>query len=214
MEVYDAAVSSAGRRIAATALAATIVALAPSSAAAELTELKLRGGTLTVKGGNAVDEIAIAADGRSVVIDDPAGVPEADSPCKGGPPSSVVRCPRGQVDEAVVDLGDGDDVFDGDGDLRFEVDGDRDDDTIDGGDARDLIEGKFGNDEIDGSDGSDRLFGGVDDDIVFGKAGRDLVDGGPGTDEGDGGAGKDKCSGLESDSGCERNVRSLLSADR
>ncbi len=151
----------------------------------------------------------MAATKKGVVVEDPDGVPSVGPPCEGGYPesSAVVTCPRRKVDLVVVDLGDGDDSFDGDGDVRFKVDGDADDDEIDGGDARDLLEGKFGDDSLDGSEGSDSLLGGLGDDRLSGKAGKDLLDGGPGSDRGNGGAGKNRCYGVEKATACTDRAR-------
>ena len=178
-------------------LGSLFATLAPAAASAEITEFSLDGGVLELKASDAVDEIEVAADRKAVVVSDRDGIPESELPCKGGGTETTVSCPRAQVKKVVVDLGDGDDVFDGDGKLRFEVEGDTGEDEMDGGDAGDLLEGKFGDDTLDGSDGSDELLGGLDDDKIFGKAGKDIVDGGPGDDRGDGGSGKDKCAGIE-----------------
>ncbi|HEX6116553.1 MAG TPA: hypothetical protein VFY99_05590 [Solirubrobacterales bacterium] len=187
----------AGRWLAAAALGIAFAILAPASASAEILELSLDRGVLEIKSSDERDVIEVSAGGKSVVIADRDGIPEAAGPCRGGGTETVVSCPRKRVDEAVVDLGDADDSFDGDGDLRFEVEGDTGDDEIDGGDAGDLLEGKYGNDTIDGSAGPDEILGGLDDDAMFGKGGRDRLDGGPGKDSGDGGAGKDRCLGVE-----------------
>lgn len=192
-----------GRRRAAALGAVATALVLPAGAGAEVTEVALDRGTLEIRASDEADRVEIAAGGRSVVIDDPDGVPVSEAPCKGGSPSSVIRCPRSRVDSVAIDLGDADDSFDGDGDLPFAVEGDRGNDRVDGGDARDLLEGKFGDDEIDGSAGADRVLGGVDDDVLYGKAGRDEVDGGPGEDSGDGGAGRDRCFGLERQKSCE-----------
>lgn len=186
----------AGRWSAAAALALALATLAPAAASGEIRELSLDGGVLEIKAGDSRDVLEIAARKKAVVVTDRDPAPESEAPCKAGP-STVVRCPRKRVEEVRVDLGDGDDSFDGDGKLRFEVEGDAGDDEIDGGDAGDLLEGKLGDDTIDGSEGGDDIFGGLDDDTIFGKGGRDLLDGGPGEDRGDGGAGVDECDGVE-----------------
>jgi Ca2+-binding RTX toxin-like protein len=186
----------AGRSLVAVALVFGCITLVPASAGAEIRDLTLDGGVLTIKGGDDADVLEVAAGRKSVVVTDTDPAPEVDAPCKGGP-ATVIRCPRKRVDEVRVDLGDANDEFDGDGDIRFEIDGDAGNDLIDGGDTRDLLEGKRGDDEIDGSEGSDAILGGLDDDRLFGKAGRDLLDGGPGDDRGDGGNGKDTCPGVE-----------------
>jgi Ca2+-binding RTX toxin-like protein len=173
-----------------------VAILAPAGAQAEIRELTLEKGVIEIKAGDTRDVIDVAAGGKSVVVNDHDGAPESAAPCKGGG-TSAVSCPRKQVDEVVVDLGDGDDSFDGDGELRFEVEGDTGDDEIDGGDTGDLLEGKYGDDAIDGSDGSDKIYGGLDDDALVGRGGRDLLDGGPGKDSGAGGAGRDTCDGIE-----------------
>ena len=187
----------AGRTLAATALAIGCALAVPAAASAEIRELTLDRGTLTIKSSDERDVIEVAAGRKSVIVSDRDGVPEAAAPCKGGGIETTLACPRDEVDEVVVDLRDANDRFDGDGKLRFEVDGDAGDDEIDGGDARDLLEGRTGDDRIDGSAGSDEILGGLDDDTLFGKGGRDLLDGGPGKDRGDGGAGKDRCLGVE-----------------
>ena len=165
-------------------------------AAAEIRELELDGGILSIKAGNTRDVIEVAAGDKAVTITDRDRIEAPGPPCEASS-ANVVSCPRRKVDEVVVDLGDANDRFDADGSLRFEVDGDSGDDEIDGGDLGDLLEGKFGDDRIDGSEGGDQILGGLDDDVMTGKGGKDLLDGGPGKDRGDGGAGKDKCIGVE-----------------
>ena len=191
------AMGPAGRLLIGLVLGSLSAAVAPAAASAEITEFGLDGGVLELKASDARDAIEVAAGRKSVVVSDRDGIPESEAPCKGGGTEITVSCPREQVKKVVVDLGDGDDSFDGDGKLRFEVEGDSGDDEIDGGDAADLLEGKYGDDRLDGSDGPDELLGGLDDDVLFGKAGKDLIDGGPGDDRGDGGGGKDKCAGIE-----------------
>jgi len=188
---------SAGRLLRGVALVIALAIAVPASAGAEVSELSLSGGTLLIKGSDARDVIEVAATRKAVVVSDGDGIPETSTPCKGGGTGATASCPRGKVDEVVVDLGDADDSFDGDGDVRFEVDGDSGADEMDGGDAADLLEGKYGDDTLDGSEGPDKLLGGLDDDTLFGKGGKDRLDGGPGEDWGDGGAGKDKCEGVE-----------------
>lgn len=201
--------SSAGRRSVATALAAVLVLLVPATALAEVTEVDLYGGVLALKGSDAVDEVSVVVTGKEVVVEDPEGVPEAEAPCKAGIPSTVVSCPRAEVDSVLAGLGDGDDLFDGDGDLPFGVDGGKDDDEIHGGDGRDVLEGKLGNDAITGGRERDEVLGGLGDDILAGQGGPDVVDGGPGKDEGEGGGGKDRCAGIEvpRKDACERNTK-------
>jgi Ca2+-binding RTX toxin-like protein len=212
-------VSSAGRRIVAIALAATLFALTPAAASAEVTQVYLDGGVLEVKGSDAADEVSVAVEGDEILVSDPDGVPEAEAPCKAGTPISVISCPRDAVESVQASLVDGGDVFDGDGDLPFGVDGGKDDDEIHGGDARDVLEGKLGNDAITGGQGRDQVLGGLGDDVLSGQGGPDLVDGGPGKDKGEGGGGKDHCAGIESPKrdACERNTKgraSLPSAHR
>ncbi len=191
------------------ACAAALALAAP--AAAEVQSVELSGGTLEIKAGAGDDAIQVAAGNNGVTVRDSDGVPTAGPPCEGGYPESspTVTCPRKDVKVVVVELGDGNDVFDGDGKLRFEVSGDKGDDQMDGGDAGDLIEGKLGDDIIDGSEGSDELLGGLDDDRLFGKGGKDVVDGGPGKDRGDAGEGKDKCVGVEKEKKgtCEKSQK-------
>jgi hypothetical protein len=191
----------AGRSWTGLAAIAALALAAPAGAGAEVTELSLRSGTLTLKASDAADVVEVAATRKAVVVSDRDGIPASETPCKGGGTETTVSCPRGQVDEVVVDLGDADDRFDGDGDVRFEIEGDSGNDVMDGGDARDLLEGKFGDDTLDGSGGADELLGGIDDDTLFGKDGKDRLDGGPGYDRGDPGAGKDRCEGVEKGKG-------------
>jgi hypothetical protein len=182
-------------------VAAAVALAMPAVASAEVTELSLYNGTLEIKASDEVDVLEVAATRKAVVVSDRDGIPETATPCKGGGTSTSATCPRDEVNEVVIDLGDGDDSFDGDGDLRFEVEGDAGDDEMDGGDAADLLEGKYGDDTLDGSEGADVLLGGLDDDSLFGKGGKDRLDGGPGKDRGDGGAGKDRCAGVEKGKG-------------
>ncbi len=179
------------------AVPAVVVFAAPASA--ELRQLDLVNGVLMIQAGESADALRVEAKGKAVEISDQDPITSKPNVCEGGYPetSSFVTCPRKQVKKVVVDLGDGNDSFDGDGDIRFEVNGDKGDDVVDGGDAADLLEGKLGDDTLEGSEGSDDLLGGLDDDKLIGKGGRDLLAGGPGTDSGNGGPAKDKCVGVE-----------------
>ena len=190
--------AAAGRRGFVCALS-TVGLLFAVPAGAEIRTVELAGGTLEIKAGDSADVIKVAAGQKSVSVHDRDGIAVVPSGCSGTDdlPMSTIRCPRTQVDQVVVDLGDGNDEFDGDGDVRFEIVGDKGNDEMDGGDAGDLIEGRFGDDTIDGSEGSDEILGGLDDDTMFGRAGKDLLDGGPGKDRGDAGEGKDECAGVE-----------------
>jgi hypothetical protein len=194
---------AAGRRRAAVAAIAAFALVLPATASAEIREIALEGGVLEIKAGNERDVLEVEAGRKSVLVADSDPAPVAQAPCKAGPSGNVIRCPRKQVDEVHVDMGDADDVFTGAGDIRFEVDGDLGDDRLTGGDAPDLLEGRLENDTIDGGDGNDDVFGGLGDDRMKGKGGRDLLDGGPGDDRGAGGAGKDDCPGVEQ-ANCEK----------
>lgn len=121
---------------------------------------------------------------------------------------------------SVVELGDGNDVFDNDAsqfsenlvDLGAGNDVARTgagDDFVQGGAGRDLIKGEDGGDFLLGDEGNDLLFGGNDadqldggadadvlfgqdgSDALFGQAGHDVLFGGTGDDLLDGGAGND-----------------------
>jgi Ca2+-binding RTX toxin-like protein len=91
-----------------------------------------------------------------------------------------------------VQLGDGDDLYDGTlGLVRGAVQGEGGADTIQGGaggerllgqDGDDLLEGNGGGDTLQGGAGSDELRGGEGNDVLSGGAGGDLIEGGAGID--------------------------------
>ena len=114
-----------------------------------------------------------------------------------------------EVTDLVVNLGDGDDIYNaldsvvpavvngeaGD-DLIFASMGD---DRITGGDGDDTIFGYNGDDNINGNDGDDYIDAGGDIDIVRGDDGRDVLVGGAGLDQVIGGDGQDILVGGELD---------------
>jgi Ca2+-binding RTX toxin-like protein len=88
-----------------------------------------------------------------------------------------------------VDLGPGDDEFQGAAG-REEVVGGAGNDTLTGGDGDDALDGGEGNDTLTGDGGRDALQGGAGDDVLdgdrFEQPAADLIDGGPGTDRAEG----------------------------
>ena len=66
---------------------------------------------------------------------------------------------RGTID-GTVDLGPGDDAFDGRGGSSGKVSGEAGDDSLTGGKGDDTLDGGVGNDRLDGDRGSNILFGG------------------------------------------------------
>ncbi len=94
-------------------------------------------------------------------------------------------------DGAVVNLGEGNDMFTGN---RLTADGSPDApgaDVIKGNGGSDLIFGAAGNDQIEGGTGDDELQGEAGNDCIWGNEGDDLINGGEGSDYVDGGIGDD-----------------------
>ena len=91
-----------------------------------------------------------------------------------------------------IDLGQGDDLYDGRGGVVFgQINGYWGNDTMIGGAqdddlfgdvGNDLMRGGAGDDKIDGSSGNDTVLGGQGDDTIVGGAGRDVMTGGGGAD--------------------------------
>ena len=104
-----------------------------------------------------------------------------------------------------VDLGPGDDLFDGAmGTQTGLVSGGLGNDVLKGGPGRDSLQGNQGNDTEHGGAGDDIVVGGKDndvqsgddgDDVVWGNLGNDTLDGGDGADQVRGGQGDDVISG-------------------
>lgn len=99
----------------------------------------------------------------------------------------------GGPEGSIVDLGDGNDVFDNrsadSGNDVVDLGAGNDvaragagDDLVQGGAGRDRLSGEDGNDTLLGQDGNDRLRGGLGDDRLDGGAGDDLLAGGAGND--------------------------------
>lgn len=94
-------------------------------------------------------------------------------------------------DGAVVNLGEGNDLFTGN---RLTADGTPEAlgaDFVRGNGGNDLIFGAAGNDQIEGGSGDDELQGEAGDDCIWGDEGDDLLNGGSGADYVDGGVGDD-----------------------
>ena len=119
-------------------------------------------------------------------------------------------------DGAVVDLGEGNDMFTGNRtpiggpgrELADFIRGNGGNDLLFGAGGNDQIEGGTGDDEIQGEDGDDCLFGDEGDDLILGGSGNDYVDGGAnddvifGGDDNDmlrGGTGNDAICGDDGD---------------
>ncbi|MEO1614598.1 MAG: LamG-like jellyroll fold domain-containing protein [Planctomycetota bacterium] len=97
-----------------------------------------------------------------------------------------------QIEDAVVDLQDGDDVFRSDGGIPF--DGSDEEWGISSGDAQ-ATGGQLLNFRIIGGPGNDRLFGTSNEDVLIGGDGLDFIAGGLGDDVIDGGPQDDLLSG-------------------
>ncbi|MCC1491654.1 calcium-binding protein, partial [Cognatishimia sp. F0-27] len=102
----------------------------------------------------------------------------------------------GAIDADVVDLGRGDDLYDGrfgsvtglleGGDGNDTILGGADGDRLDGQADHDVLEGGGGMDTLYGRDGDDRLEGGPGNDLLFGSVGDDRLKGDLGDDYLDG----------------------------
>ena len=99
-----------------------------------------------------------------------------------------------------INLGDGDDVYDGrNGTETGLLSGGSGADTETGGVAFDNLQGNQGNDSLSGGAGDDFVVGGKDDDVQLGDAGNDVVWGNLGNDTLDGGDGADQVRGGQGD---------------
>ena len=148
-------------------------------------------------------------------VRDVSAPPVPGSGCELVEPQTV-RCATERIDDAVVDVGDRDDVVEelggfvssqlrgGSGDDRLTVtgrgalDGGSGSDRLTGADAPDSMDGGPGDDRLDGRDGDDTLGGGADDDLIYGGPGSDSLHGvgdttvtRPGSDRMFGGPGRD-----------------------
>ena len=103
------------------------------------------------------------------------------------------QVPLADVDEVVVNAGDGDDrvTLARRLDLPATVEAGAGNDRVTGGRGADLLSGGAGNDRISGGAGNDDLFGAEGSDRVIGDAGDDFLSGGDGADILNGGAGFD-----------------------
>ena len=140
----------------------------------------LTDGVLTIDGTAAADSIRVSQSGSTITVRDGVTTTTIDA---------------GQVDEVVINAGDGNDrvradrlarpaiVDGGAGDDR--IYGGNDDDILDGGDGDDRLYGRGGDDSIEGGAGSDLLVGDAGDDDLAGGDGADRINGGAGTDTAD-----------------------------
>ena len=86
----------------------------------------------------------------------------------------------------VINLGDGNDTYDGTGGSGS---------TVNGGDGNDVITGTPGEDTLSGDTGDDTIIGGSANDVISGGDGNDNLSGGPGNDSITGEAGDDTLNG-------------------
>jgi Ca2+-binding RTX toxin-like protein len=91
-----------------------------------------------------------------------------------------------------VNLGGGNDLFNGSGGSAASVDTGTGTDTLRGGASDDTLSGSFDNDRVIGNGGDDQLFGGSEADTLRGGDGDDFMNGGAGLDVLTGGAGADR----------------------
>lgn len=96
-----------------------------------------------------------------------------------------------------IDLGSGNDAYDGrgTGQVKGIIDGDIGNDTLRGGKFVDKIQGGAGYDYLAGGKGNDKIWGGSENDVVNGQRGHDTLKGDAGNDEIRGEAGNDKLFG-------------------
>jgi hypothetical protein len=115
----------------------------------------------------------------------------------------IVTVNEATYESALVNLGAGNDVFNGGtgndtvnaGAGDDVVSGNGGDDTLHGGTGNDDLSGNDGNDQLAGEAGADRLAGGAGDDQISGGADSDDITGGSGDDRLNGDAGNDTISG-------------------
>ena len=99
---------------------------------------------------------------------------------------------------AEINLGDGDDQFDGTPEVDT-VNGEGGDDVMWGRSAADSLFGGEGADTLRGGQGDDTMYGDAGDDIISGDRGADYVEGGAGADIARGGADDDQVYGGDGD---------------
>jgi Ca2+-binding RTX toxin-like protein len=146
------------------------------------------------------DDVTIAYDGDGVVVRDP-GVPlEPGRSCAARDDGSV-RCALSRpIVQFVVDTGDGDDVVRATlpGASHLGVNLGPGNDRFDGGGSEVLWVDGWDGDEIAGSGLRESILRGLNgDDALRGGAGDDELEGGPGRDRLDGGAGDDVLHGSD-----------------
>jgi Ca2+-binding RTX toxin-like protein len=94
-----------------------------------------------------------------------------------------------------VDMGAGDDTFNGTHGVQFDVFGNNGNDTIAGGMGDEHLDGGTGTDQLRGFGGDDFVYGDTGNDLLSGGLGDDTVSGGTGADTVSGGAGNDTLTG-------------------
>ena len=169
--------------------------------AANVEELRLRGGAATIGTGNALDNVIHGGvgpatlsglDGNDLLYGTSAG-----DFLYGGNDDDTLY---GRAGADTIEGGEGNDrlygqeqgdILRGQGGNDF-LSGGSGNDTLEGGEGNDRLEGGDNIDTLDGGDGVDALFGGAGSDTLDGGADADIIVGGAGRDFATGGTGADR----------------------
>ena len=192
------------RRLAAASLVLTLGVFGISRDAFAATLVDLTGGTLTITGDNAPNDVSLepAINNVDIFVDlDGDGLFDVGE----------LEFNPAIVNLIVVDLMGDNDNFDGSnvngnfpaglnvfinlGEGNDTAMGTGRDDFIDGGGGDDLVSGGDGDDTMAGGNDNDTLRGQADNDNAIGGSGADLIEGGNGNDSLDGGSGNDTLKG-------------------
>ena len=121
-----------------------------------------------ISGGYGDDDITVTMNNSKFFINLRGDEPVTNQPQDGNDVITLL----GTYQNSVVDMGGGDDTFNGG------VGGD----NVSGGNGIDILNGGAGGDKLSGGDGNDSLIGGAGDDLLVGGAGNDTLTGDAGRD--------------------------------
>jgi Ca2+-binding RTX toxin-like protein len=169
--------------------------------AAQANTVSLFSSTVTVRGGNAANDLTVDRGAGLVVVHDGAGGLGAGTGCR-GIDASDVACPDNNVNTIQVNGEGGNDRLTlntpgraSGGGGNDTVSGSGGADVLTGGDGNDMLVGSAGPDRINGDNGNDTLDGASEDDVLRGGNGDDAVLGGSESDRLEGDAGADTLDG-------------------
>ncbi|MCU0537176.1 MAG: type I secretion C-terminal target domain-containing protein [Hydrococcus sp. Prado102] len=130
-----------------------------------------------ITGGFGDDNITVTMDNPSFFINMKGDEPTSNQPQDGNDVITLL----GSYANSVVDMGGGNDTFNG-GSGSDNVSGQNGDDLLNGNNGNDGLNGGSGNDTLLGGAGNDNLTGGNGDDLLTGGLGSDTLNGGAGSD--------------------------------